>query len=161
MIRRRRASKTEAGFAEGPEYAYRIGPSCVLPEYGTKGFSALLQQALLAVNDEVAHHAGSAKVTILFPMNAAASDATPATSGPPTRRVADSQLMASADTTSAKNQAQRRLMAELGFHQEYVEQVMAYSRSASTTHELGPSNTDETRPDPAGIFASATPGDKA
>jgi hypothetical protein len=118
----------------------------------------LLRQALRAINDEVAQLEGSAKITILFPMN---TDATTVTPAQPPSWVRDSPRIASTDKTPAKNDAQRQLMAELGFRQEYFEQVMAYAPLASSRHGARTSSADKTRPDPAGLFASATPGDKA
>ena len=38
MIRRRSSSKIEGDFEEGPDYVYRLGPSCVFPGIGIKGF---------------------------------------------------------------------------------------------------------------------------
>ena len=70
MIRRRQSSKDEGRFAEGPDYAYRLGPSCVLPEYGINGFKALFQKAIRAVNVEVRQLSGSARMYAVFPKNA-------------------------------------------------------------------------------------------
>ena len=70
MIRRRKASKKEGGFVEGPDYVYRLGPSCVLPSYGMKGFKALLQKSISAVNEEVRQLEGKSKMYVVFPKNA-------------------------------------------------------------------------------------------
>jgi hypothetical protein len=53
MIRRRQASKSQGCFAQGPYYAYRLGPSCVMPEYGIEGFKVLFQETIGPVNEEM------------------------------------------------------------------------------------------------------------
>jgi GNAT superfamily N-acetyltransferase len=161
MIRRRQASKTEAGLIAGPEYTYRIGPSCILPKYGIHGFSALLHKALLAINEEVAHLDGSAKIYVVFPKNA---DATSAKTSSEKQGLADrddDHATVLAATGSAKNESQAQLMTGLGFHQEYFEQVMVHSTSKHTKETRRGLDADDSRPDPEGVFASATPGDKA
>jgi len=70
MIRRRQASKKEGRFAEGPDYAYRLGPCCVLSKYGINGFKALFHQAIKAVNKEAHKLEGSATMYVVFPRNA-------------------------------------------------------------------------------------------
>ncbi len=70
MIRQRQTSKEEGGFAQGPDHVYRLGPSCVLPKYGVKGFKALFQEGIRAVNKEVADLGGSARIYAVFPRNA-------------------------------------------------------------------------------------------
>ena len=70
MLRRRKASKDEGRFAEGPDYAYRLGPSCVMPEYGISGFKALFREAVRDVNEEVRQLGGSARMYAVFPKNA-------------------------------------------------------------------------------------------
>ena len=161
MLRRRQASKDEGRFAEGPDYAYRLGPSCVLPEYGINGFTALFQEAIRAVNEEVRNLGGSARMYAVFPKNADKDEIYE-----DTRKLAKAMgINADMDLDSvfdehdhifgaqksAKNEAQWTYMQSLGFHQEYFEQVMSFT----------PGKAEETRADPEGIFASATPGDKA
>jgi ribosomal protein S18 acetylase RimI-like enzyme len=161
MIRRRKASKEEGHFSEGPDHAYRLGPSIVLPKYGISGFQALFQQAIEAVNDEVRELGGSARMYAVFPKSAK-RDAI----YEDTRELAEAMGMESnLDLNSVfdehdhifgvqhseKNEQQWRYMKSLGFHQEYFEQVMSYS----------PEVAEETRAEPEGIFAFATPGDKA
>ena len=159
MVRRREVSKSEGGFAEGPDHAYRLGPVCVDPECGVKGFKALFAAAIPAVNEEAARLGGAAKIYVVFPRNAARPDIYA-----DTRQLAEAMgLDAEMDLdavfdehseifgrqASAKNPAQWEFMASLGFKQEYFEQVM------------GAGSADGTIADPEGIFASATPGDKA
>jgi len=52
-------------------------------------------------------------------------------------------------------------MKRLGFHQEYFEQVMSYTPEEAADTDLAHRKAERTRADPEGIFASATPGDKA
>ena len=54
---------------------------------------------------------------------------------------------------SEKNKAQWNYMNRLGFKQEYFENVMVYTCEKE--------DASKTKPDTEGIFASATPGDKA
>jgi hypothetical protein len=162
MIRRRQTSKKEGGFAEGPDHAWRLGPSCVLPEYGINGFKALFREAIKPVNEAVCQLGGTARIYAVFPKNAFKKDIYS-----DTRELAkamgmdrDMDLDGIFDEhdqifgapPSAKNAAQQQFMERLGFHQEYFEQVMRY-----TSEE--PGETSEAEPE--GIFASATPGDKA
>ena len=62
---------------------------------------------------------------------------------------------------STKNEEQWKYMESLGFHQEYFEQVMSYTPGEEVNTQPTQRKADETRADPEGIFASATPGDKA
>jgi|GEM_PF-2347019 ribosomal protein S18 acetylase RimI-like enzyme len=171
MLRRRQASKDEGHFAEGPDYAYRLGPSCVLPEYGINGFKALFQEAIRAANEEVRRLGGSARLCVVFPKNADKEEIYE-----DTRELAKAMDM-DADMNldsvfdehdhifgaqrSAKNEEQWKYMESLGFHQEYFEQVMSYTPGEAVDTQPAQRNAEETRPDPEGIFASATPGDKA
>ena len=167
MIRRRKASKTEGHFAEGPDYAYRLGPCCVLPEYGIKGFKALMQRAITAVNREVSLLEGSAKIYVVFPRNADKEDIFKDTSelavemGVDTdvERVFDEHDHIFGAEKSIKNDEQWKYMESLGFKQEYFEQVMSFSPGDRLdTRILEQSRT--TQADTEGIFATATPGDK-
>lgn len=161
MIRRRQASKTEAGFAEGPEYAYRLGPSCVLPQYGIQGFKALFQEAIQQVNQEVSQSDGSARIYAVFPRNAEKTEIFRDTrelaklmemdAHMDLDRVFDAHNHIFGAPKCPKNQAQWDYMASIGFHQEYFEQVMCHTSGS----------TGSTTADPEGIFATATPGDKA
>lgn len=171
MVRRRQASKDEGGFAEGPDYAYRLGPSCVLPEYGIDGFKALFQKSIPVVNEEVARLGGSARMYVVFPRSADKSEI-----HADTRELAAAMGMdADIDLDSVfdeheflfgakqstKNQDQWEYMESLGFHQEYFEQVMSYAPGEAQGTQRPQSQVEMTVADPAGIFASATPGDKA
>jgi len=62
---------------------------------------------------------------------------------------------------STKNKAQWEYMESMGFHQEYFEQVMSYTPGEAVNTPPGRRKAGETRADPEGIFALATPGDKA
>jgi hypothetical protein len=52
-------------------------------------------------------------------------------------------------------------MESLGFHQEYFEQIMSYVNGEAVNSQSAQKKAEETRADPEGLFASATPGDKA
>lgn len=170
MIRRRQISKTEGRFAEGPDQAYRLGPCCVHPDRGIDGFRALCQKALPAVNDDARRLGGSARIYVVFPRNAdkegiygdtrdlAAAmgvDAAMDLDG-----VFDDHDHIFGAAPSEKNAAQRRYMAGLGFTQEYFEQVMCLT-AGDNESPSAQARGGNTRADPEGIFASATPGDKA
>ena len=62
---------------------------------------------------------------------------------------------------SIKNEEQWKYMESLGFHQGYFEQVMSYTPGEAVNTQPAQRNAEETRADPEGIFALATPGDKA
>ena len=134
MVRRRLASKTEGGFSDGPDHVYRLGPCCVLPEYGISGFKALLNGAIQAVNNDLQERSGTARIYVVFPKNP------------------DPDAPGLSLARSAKSDAQWQYMAQRGFQEEYFEQVMSCSR--------GETDSALTLPDTDGIFASATPGDK-
>ncbi|MFH1725128.1 MAG: GNAT family N-acetyltransferase [Elusimicrobiota bacterium] len=163
MIRRRAVSKKEGGFAEGPDHAYRLGPACVLPEHGIAGFKALFRKAIPAINEEAARLGGSAKIYVVFPRNAAKDGIYKDTrdlaavmgmdAGLDLDAVFDEHEHIFAAAPSKKNAAQWDYMESLGFHQEYFEQVMSYAPDKG--------KAEATRADPEGIFATATPGDKA
>ena len=169
MLRRRPASKDEGHFAEGPDYAYRLGPSCVLPEYGINGFKALFQKAILAVNEEVRQQGGSASMYATFPKNANQEKIYEDTQELAKAMGMDMNFDKTFDEhdhifsaqTSTKNQEQWKYMESLGFHQEYFEQVMSYTPGEAMNTQPAQRKAEETRADPEGIFASATPGDKA
>ena len=171
MLRRRQASKDEGHFAEGPDYAYRLGPSCVLPEYGINGFKALLQKAIRVINEEVHQLGGSAKIYAVFPKNANKEEIYEDTRelakamGMDTNikldRVFDEHDLIFGAQKSKKNEEQWKYMENLGFHQEYFEQVMSYTLGEALNTEPSKRNAEETRADTEGIFALATPGDKA
>ena len=171
MIKRRKASKEEGGFAEGPYHVYRLGPSCVLPEYGINGFKALFQEGIRAVNEEVAHLDGSARIYAVFPRNADREQIFN-----DTRKLAEAMGMdgnINLNTVfdehdhifgaqkSRKNEDQWIYMKDLGFHQEYFEQVMSYASGEAKRTQPYRRKTEVIRADPEGIFALATPGDKA
>ena len=171
MLRRRQASKNEGRFAEGPDYAYRLGPSCVLPEYGIDGFKALFQEAIRGVDEEVRQRGGSAKMYAVFPKNADKEEVYEDTRelakimGMDTHmnldRVFDEHDHIFGMGKSTKNAAQWKYMESLGFHQEYFEQVMSCTPGEAANTQPTRRKAEETRADPEGIFASATPGDKA
>lgn len=162
MIRRRKSSKAEGGFAQGPDHAYRLGPSCVLPEYGIKGFKALFQEGIRAVNEEVSHLAGSARIYTVFPKDGdkeqifkdthELAEAMGIDENMNLDLIFDDHEHIFGAQTSWKNEAQWTYMKHLGFHQEYFEQVMSYTAGE---------NAAGTRANPEGIFALATPGDKS
>ena len=62
---------------------------------------------------------------------------------------------------SAKNEAQWKFMETLGFHQEYFEQIMSYTPGEPGNTHPAQKTAEATRAAPEGIYASATPGDKA
>lgn len=171
MIRRRQVSKKEGGFTHGPEYAYRLGPSCVQPEYGIHGFKALLQKAILAVNEDVKQLTGSAKMYVVFPKNADKTEIYKETRGLAEAmgmnekmnldQIFDEHDLIFGAPKSEKNEAQSSYMKDLGFHQEYFEQIMSHSSGESKNTSYNQKKTRDTIADPEGIFASATPGDKA
>lgn len=164
MIRHRTVSKQEGAFAEGPDYVYRLGPSCVLPEYGVSGFKALLQQALRPVNAEVERLGLSAKIYVVFPQNADKD-----------RIYADFEAMGGTDadrvfnehghifgaTPLAKNDELWAYMKSLGFVQEYFEQTMSVTLGEEADLDPEKRAAHQILADGEGIFASATPGDKA
>ncbi len=162
MIRRRQDSKQQGQFAEGPDYVYRLGPCCVLPKYGINGFKALFQRAIRAVNEEASKLGGNARIYALFPKIAARETIYKETWGLATEMGMDADLNLDSSydeheqifavKNSIKNDEQCSYMESLGFHQEYFEQVMSYNQSGSA---------EESKADPAGVFAMATPGDKA
>ncbi|MCP4896897.1 MAG: GNAT family N-acetyltransferase [bacterium] len=170
MLRRRLLSKADGGFAEGPDHVYRLGPSCVLPEYGIDGFKALFQVAVRAVNDEVRDLGGSAKMYVVFPRDADREEIYRDTQklagamglgAPDLDGVFDEHSHIFAAQRSAKNEQQWQYMESLGFRQEYFEQVMSYTPDEAADVPPDQQKAVHTRADPEGIFASATPGDKA
>ena len=171
MLRRRQASKNVGHFTEGPDYAYRLGPSCVLPVYGINGFKALLQKAIRVVNEEVHQLGGSAKIYTVFPKNANkeeiyqdARDLAKAIGMDMNIKldsVFDEHDLIFRAQKSKKNEEQRKYMENLGFHQEYFEQVMSYTPGEALNTQPSKRKSEETRANTEGIFASATPGDKA
>ena len=171
MVRRRQTSKNEGRFAEGPDYAYRLGPSCVLPKYGINGFKALFQEAILEVNEESSRLGGSSRMYVVFPRNADKEEIYG-----DTRELAKAMGMDAnmnldsvfdehdhifGTQKSTKNEEQWKYMESLGFHQEYFEQVMSYTPGETVNTKPAQRKAEETRADPEGVFASATPGDKA
>ncbi|MCP4021604.1 MAG: GNAT family N-acetyltransferase, partial [Desulfobacteraceae bacterium] len=171
MLRRRQASKSEGRYAEGPDYVYRLGPSCVLPEYGFVGFKALFQKAIQAVNKQVSQMEGSAKIYVVFPKDADKKEIYKDThnlakamgmdAGINLDRVFDEHDHIFGAQNSIKNEEQWNYMKSMGFNQEYFEQVMSYTPAEALNTEPGQREAEKTRADPKGIFASATPGDKA
>ena len=171
MMRRRQTSKDNGRFAEGPDYAYRLGPSCVLPEYGINGFKALFRKAIRAVNEEVRQIGGSARMYAVFPKSADKEE-----TYQDTRELAKAMGMDAnmnldrvfnehdhifGARKSTENEEQWKYMKSLGFHQEYFEQVMSYTPGEAVNTQPAQRTPEDTKSDPEGIFASATPGDKA
>ena len=127
MLRRRQASKEEGRFAEGPEYAYRLGPSCVLPDYGIKGFKALFQEAIPTVNEQVRQLEGNAEMYAVFPKNTDKEDLYEDTRGLAMAMGMDANMNLDkifdehdhifGAQKSTKNEAQWKYMESLGFHQ--------------------------------------------
>jgi len=160
MVRRRKASKDEAGFIEGPDYVYRVGPVIVLPKHGITGFQALFQQAISMINREVERLTGCAKIYIVFPKAARReviyreTRALAEVMGVDAGRDPDAMFDEHEDIfkrcNSAKCEQQWDYLQSLGFHQEYFEQVMVYSSAQA----------EDTISDQEGIYALATPGDK-
>lgn len=169
LVRRRAASRQEGGFAEGPDHAYRLGPCCVLPEHGVEGFKALVRAAVPAVNAEVRRLGGTARMYAVFPRNARKDEIYADTrklaatlsmeEGLDLDSVFDEHEHIFAAARSVKNREQWEFMEHLGFRQEYFEQVMCHAPTDG--QEKGSMNAAETMADMRGIFASATPGDKA
>jgi len=157
MARRRKASKAEGGFREGPDHAYRIGPSCVSTGVGVRGFKALFERALACLNEDVRERDGEARAYIVYPRNARREEISTDLAG----RGKDSDEVFATEGHvfdrghSDKCQSQWEYLQELGFNEEYYELVMSH---AVIGQGRGPA---ETLADPEGIFASATPGDKA
>jgi len=171
MLRRRQASKDEGRFAEGPDYAYRLGPSCVLPEYGINGFKALFQKVIRAVNEEVHQLEGSARMYAVFPKNAKKEEIYKDTrelakamgmdANMELDRVFTEHDLIFGAQKSTKNEEQWKYMENLGFHQEYFEQVMSYTPGEAVNIQPSRRKAKGTKADTEGIFALATPGDKA
>jgi predicted N-acetyltransferase YhbS len=158
MLRRRKTSKAEGGFVEGPDYVYRLGPASVLTEYGVNGFKALFQEAMRGVNENVRQAGGTARIYVVFPKNAdkaeifndtrVLAEAMGMDADAGLDKVFDEHEHIFGAPHSVKNAEQWKYMESLGFQQEYFEQVMSCTPR-------------ETRADTEGIYASATPGDKA
>lgn len=171
MVRQRQVSKKKGGFAEGPDYAYRLGPSCILPEYGISGFKALFQEAIQGVNEEVQQLEGSARIYAVFPRNAVKDEIYEDTrelaklmgmdANMDLDKVFDEHDHIFEAQKSVKNEEQWKYMESIGFHQEYFEQVMSYTPEEAVNTQPSQRKAEETRADQEGIFASATPGDKA
>ena len=169
MVRRRQVSKKDGGFAEGPEYAYRLGPCSVLPEYGINGFKTLFQQAIQAVNNDIHDLNGDAKMYVVFPRNADKETIYIDTKelakamgiNIDLDRVFDEHQDIFKADSSKKNDEQWRYMQSLDFHQEYFEQVMSCTPGEPIETKPTQRKAYKSRARPEGIFASATPGDKA
>jgi len=164
MTRRRKSSKQEGNFKAGPDHVFRIGPSCISPEYGLNGFKALFQKAVHHLNERFENLSGSAKMYIVFPRN-----------------LAEEWTYGAGE--SRKNKDQWEYMAGLGFKEEYYELVMShthdekllfrkkqpkkrgtclyfqYDEKSTTAHRARKGSVSMANTE--GIFASATPGDKA
>lgn len=170
MVRCRQTSRAEARIAEGPDHVYRLGPCCVAPELGINGFKALFQTAIQAVNEQVRQQTGTAKIYCVFPRNPQREEIYGDTEDLARAmgmdwdlnldRVFDEHDLIFGRQTSVKNDAQWQYMHDLGFRQEYFEQVMYYTPEQTGQQESS-RLADQTRADTEGIFASATPGDKA
>ncbi len=171
MARRRQASKAEGHFAEGSDVAYRLGPSCILPDVGIDGFKALFQKVIQVINANVLEQGGRAKIYTVFPRNADQEEIYQDTRELATEmgldpemdleRIFDEHDDLFGGPKSSKNEEQWNYMKQLGFHQEYFEQVMRYRPAEALNTPSGQREDGETKADPEGIFASATPGDKA
>lgn len=171
MVRRRQVSKAQGGFAEGPDYAYRLGPCCVQPGYGVNGFKALFQNAIEGVNKEVVTLGGTATIYVVFPRNADKDEIFQDTrelaramgmdDDMDLDQVFDQHEHIFGAPKSSKNDELWNYMKSLGFHQEYFEQVMCYSPEDAANTQSTQRKTVATQADPEGIFATATPGDKA
>jgi len=169
MIRRRSSSKKEGDFNEGPDYVYRLGPSCVLPGIGIEGFKILFQEALRPINSEVEKFEGNAKIFVSFPRNADEVKVfedliklgkAMGIENKPEEVFSEHQHIFNTKKVE-KNDVQWKYMKSLGFNQEYFEQVMSYTPNDAWTTSPENNKANETKLDPTGIFASATPGDKA
>lgn len=164
MIRRRTLSKDEGGFIEGPDLAYRLGPSCVLPEYGLDGFKALFNRAIRPVNAEVEQSGMSARMYVVFPQNADRERLYTdfeALGGDRPEAVFNEHDHIFGAEPLAKNEALWSWMKQLGFVQEYFEQTMSVTIGENPGSSLKNREARHTLADAEGIFASATPGDKA
>jgi len=163
MLRRRGSSKQEGNFRDGPDHVYRIGPSCISPEYGMRGFEALFQKAIKHLNDQARNLAGDARVYIVFPRNAKKEEIYEDL----TRRGKKPEEFFSGDEhvfetgRSKKNEDQWKYLERYGFEEEYYELVMSYVHNKDPTSSHHAWKGNETRANTEGIFASATPGDKA
>lgn len=171
MVRRRRSSKKEAHLFEGPDYAYRLGPSSILPEYGIEGFKGLFQMAIQAVNEEVSHLGSNAKMYVVFPKNTnkeeiyqETRDLAAAMGLPETLdldNVFNEHEHIFSTAKSNKNEDQWNYLKSIGFHQEYFEQIMSFTYGEAVNERPFLRTAMKTMADTEGIFASATPGDKA
>jgi len=164
MIRRRTASKNDGQFGAGPDHVYRLGPSCVLPKYGLQGFKALFERAIGPVNLEVKELGGSAKIYVVFPQNAEKKRIYAdfaAMGGKNPDHVFDEHDRIFGAKPLEKNDQLWSYMQSLGFKQEYFEQTMSVTRGEHPRHDPLERAANRTQANPAGIFASATPGDKA
>lgn len=171
MLRRRQISKSKGNFAEGPDYAYRLGPSSILTGYGFIGFKALFQEAIKVINEEVGTLKGSAKMYVVFPKNADKKEIYADTRELALAMGIDANI--NLDTLfdehdhifnshqSAKNTEQWKYMKSLGFQQEYFEQIMSYTPVDNANIESFQRKVQATKADSEGIYATATPGDKA
>lgn len=163
MVRRRRSSKQEGNFRDGPDHVYRIGPSCISTEYGMRGFKALFQKAIEHLNDQVEDLRGDARMYIVFPMNAKKEkiyeDLTKREKKPEEIFAGEEHIFET--EKSKKNEDQWEYLKSLGFEEEYYELVMSYTHSENPTTSHHAWKGNETKANTEGIFASATPGDKA
>ncbi len=163
MIRRRLALKKEGGFLEGPDAAYRLGPCCVRPDIGLRGFRILLQKAMEPVHAEAERLEGRAKLYVVFPQNAVKSRiyaAFESMGGKDPDRVFNEHAHIFGSQPLEKNEELWTYMHRLGFRQEYFEQVMSVTPGEDSTF---PEKREamQTQANSEGIFATATPGDKA
>jgi len=171
MLRRRLASKSEGHFAEGPDYVYRLGPSSFLPKYGINGFKALFKEVMQVVNKEVLKLGGSAKMYAAFPKNADKEEVYKDTrelakvmgmdANMNLDNIFDEHEHIFGAQKFVNSHEQWKYMESLGFRQEYFEQVMSYTPGETVNTPPGQRNAEKTKADLEGIFASATPGDKA
>jgi len=164
MIRRRAASKEEGRFAEGPDLAYRLGPSCVLPEYGLGGFKALLHKAIYPVNSEIESLGMKGKLYVVFPQNGNQERIFKdfeAMGGSHPERVLNEHEHIFGARPVPKNRELWAYMENLGFKQEYFEQTMSVSPGEEPGLAPEKRTGHQTLADGEGTFASATPGDKA
>lgn len=163
MARRRRRTKQEGNFKDGPDHVYRIGPSCISPEYGMRGFKALFQKVIEHLNYQVEDLRGDARMYIVFPMNAKKEkiyeDLTKREKKPEEIFTGEEHIFET--EKSKKNEDQWEYLKSLGFKEEYYELVMSYMHNENPTTPHHTWKGNETKANTEGIFASATPGDKA
>ncbi len=163
MVRRRKCSKQEGNFRDGPDHVFRIGPCCVSVEYGMKGFKALFQKAIRHLDDLVKGLNGEARMYIVFPRNARKEEIYEdllRRGKDPVKVFAGGEQLFQTEG-SVKNTEQWEYLEDLGFREEYYELVMSHTIIEDPKTDHHTLKARETRANAQGIFASASPGDKA